>query len=657
MEEKEKNSRTSSSRTGSAGRDGIRQRSAAKRKAAAGTKGSRRPPNRQTERRRPERGRPEDRRAEARRPVRKPQSKRRRKRNLGIKIALLIILVIAAVVGAFLWKRYSPSDEEYDRNAYFGIEQEGQLAITVDNQVVEPLGMIADGKAYIQYEIVRDHINSRFYWDPNENTLLYTLPTDMVSVEVGSKDYSVSNEKQSEDYVILRTDGSTAYIALDFIQQYTNIDYEVYDDPSRVMIVTDWGETTVAEVRRDTQVRYQGGVKSPILTQISKGDEVTIVEREENWKKVRTKDGFIGYVKNSALRDEETKEISRDFEEQEFTNISKDYTINMVWHNVSNMTANTYIQQSLAGTEGLNTIAPTWFSIADTDGNLESIASTDYVSYAHQSGLEVWAVLRDFHGGTNSYDETYQVLSYTSKRERLISQVIQAALAADVDGINLDFELISSECGPHYIQFVRELSVECRANGLVFSVDNYVPQPYNQHYDIEEQGIVADYVIIMAYDEHTDASYESGSVASISYLQNGIADALESVPQDRLIAGIPFFTRLWLETPKTEEELAQEAGTEAASYPNKISSQAMGMDEAAQAVTDAGAQTSWDEETKQNYAEWEADGGTYKIWLEDTDSLEEKLKVIDENELAGVAEWSLGMENQAVWNLIGSYMN
>ena len=414
----------------------------------------------------------------------------------------MIILVIAAVVGAFLWKRYSPSDEEYGQNAYFGIEQEGQLAITVDNQVVEPLGMIADGKAYIQYEIVRDHINSRFYWDPNENTLLYTLPTDMVSVEVGSKDYSVSNEKQSEDYVILRTDGSTAYIALDFIQQYTNIDYEVYDDPSRVMIVTDWGETTVAEVRRDTQVRYQGGVKSPILTQISKGDEVTIVEREENWKKVRTKDGFIGYVKNSALRDEETKEISRDFEEQEFTNISKDYTINMVWHNVTNSDANSGVLEMIAQTKGLTTIAPTWFHVADTDANLTSIASTEYVNYAHQSNIEVWAAIRDFDGGIDSYEESYEVLSHTSKRTKLINQLISEALRVGIDGINVDFERISEDCGEHFIQFIRELSVRCRQNGLVLSVDNYVPMGYNMQYDRKEQGIVADYVVIMGYDEH-----------------------------------------------------------------------------------------------------------------------------------------------------------
>ena len=311
----------------------------------------------------------------------------------------------------------------------------------------------------------------------------------------------------------------------------------------------------------------------------------------------------------------------------------------------------------LATTKGLTTIAPTWFSLADTEGNITSIADTDYVQYAKQAGLEVWAVLRDFHGGINSYDETYEVLSYSSKRAKVIDQVIAAALQSQVDGINLDFELISSKCGVHYIQFVRELSVKCRENNLVLSVDNYVPKPYNTQYNLKEQAAVADYVFIMAYDEHTDGSNEAGSVASISYLENGVTDALKLVPKEKLVAAIPFFTRLWKETPKTEEELAAEAGTEAADYPNSVSSQALGMDEAAQAVQNAGVTAQWDDETKQNYAKWEADGSTYRIWLEDMQSLEEKMTVIRQNELAGVAEWSLGRENSGVWDLILQYLN
>ena len=230
-------------------------------------------------------------------------------------------------------------------------------------------------------------------------------------------------------------------------------------------------------------------------------------------------------------------------------------------------------------------------------------------------------------------------------------------MAAGVDGINLDFELISSKCGVHYVQLVRELSVKCHQNNLVFSVDNYVPQSYNSHYDLKEQGIVADYVVIMAYDEHTEGSYEAGSVASISYLQDGIEKTLKKVSADKVIAGIPFFTRLWFETAKSSEQLSEEAGTEAASYPNKVSSKALGMEEAAQSVVNAGATAQWDEKTQQNYAKWSADGGTYRIWLEDAQSLEAKLKVIQENKLAGVAEWSLGKEESSVWKLISQYVN
>ena len=619
---------------------------------------------------------PSDRGSGRRRAVRPGSGKRssrarRRRRNAVIRWLIFIILILAAAGGFLIWHRYGASNERADREQYYGLDQEDEIAVVVNNEVVRDEadssaeesetspapGKVYDGQYYIEYSVVRDRINSRFYWDPNENILLYTLPDGNVAVEVGSNEYTDVAEKKSADYTILKTEGSTAYIALPFIQEYTNMDYEVYDDPVRAVITSEWGEIQTAEIKRDTEVRYQGGVKSPILTEIKKGSKVTVLEDENDWMKVGTEDGFIGYVRTRLLNDIHEETTSREFDEPVYTNISKDYTINMAWHNVSNSDANGYILQTIAETKGLTTIAPTWFSLADTEGNVTSLADADYVNYAHQSNLEVWAVLRDFHGGINSYDETYEVLSYTSKRTRVINQVVAEAIENGIDGINLDFELVSAACGEHYIQFVRELSVRCRQNGLVLSVDNYVPQPYNEHYDIEEQGNVADYVVIMGYDEHTDGSYEAGSVASIGYLENGITDALKSVSADKLIAGVPFFTRLWFETPKTEDELAQEAGTEAASYPNKVTSSAYGMDEAARVVEDAGVQAQWDSETMQNYAQWEADGGTYKIWLEDNQSLEEKLKVIKSNDLAGVAEWSLGMENSSVWDLILQYVN
>lgn len=628
------------------------------RRKNAGESGTRRRASGEQSRKRPtEDQRARQRQGRPRSSVRKQQARRRRKRNLIIKMTLLVILLIAAIAGAFLWKRYSPSKEKADLEKYYGIEREGQLAITINNQVVEPLGMIAEGKAYVQYEIVRDYINDRFYWDPNENILLYTLPKDMVSVEVGSKDYSVSKDKKSEDYVILKTEGSTAYIALDFVQQYTNMDYEVYDNPNRVMIVSEWGKTQVAQVKKDTQVRYRGGVKSPILTEISKKDEVVVLENESNWKKVRTKDGFIGYVKKSALKKTTAKEITRKFDEPEYTSISEDYTINMVWHNVTNQAANENVLDKIAETKGLTTIAPTWYHVKNTNGDLESISSADYVEKAKQLKVDVWATVRDFDGGINSQEETYELLSSTSKREKLINQLMADALQTGIAGINVDFEKVSEECGEHYIQFIRELSLKCRQSELVLSVDNYVPKGYNKQYHRKEQGVFADYVIIMGYDEHFGGSPEAGSVSSYNFVKEGIEETLKEVPASKVISGIPFFTRLWKETPKTQEELAQAKGTEEEKYTMKVESDALGMAAANAKIKEAGAETKWDEETQQNYATW-TDGETvYEIWLEDTKSMESKLKLMKENNLAGTAAWALGQETKDVWPLIQQYVN
>lgn len=583
-------------------------------------------------------------------------ARRRRKRNRMIRIVVFILVIIGIIAGAFLVKRYSPSKEKADLEKYYGIEQENQVAVIINNEIVGVQGMIMEGRPYVEYSVVRDYLNDRFYWDANENILLYTLPNGTIQVGVGKSEYTLQKEKKSEEYVILKTEGNTAYIALDFVKKYTDMDYREYETPQRIVIENNWDKTT-AIVKKDAYVRYRAGVKSPYLTEVSKKDKVTVIEKEGDWKKVRTKDGCIGYIKANCLKKEAKELVSRNFEEQQYTNISKDYTINLAWHVVTNQSANQKVLQTIANTKGLTTISPTWFTVADTNGNLNSLASSQYVNYAHQSNIEVWALVRDFDGGINSYEESYELLSHTSRRENLINNLIAEALQTGIDGINVDFEKISAECGEHYIQFIRELSVKCRQNSLVLSVDNYVPKSYNAHYHIEEQGKVADYVIIMGYDEHYSGSYESGSVASLGFVREGIENTLKVVPKEKVINAVPFFTRLWKEVPKTEAELAAEAGTEAAEYAVKVTSEALSMKEAERTVANAGVSVAVDEATKQNYAQWEADGAVYKIWLEDEIALEEKLKLMKEYELAGSAAWRLGFEKENIWELILKYVN
>ena len=321
---------------------------------------------------------------------------------------------------------------------------------------------------------------------------------------------------------------------------------------------------------------------------------------------------------------------------------------------MTSQVANNSVLEVIASTKGLTTISPTWFSVVDNAGNISSIASSTYVNYAHQSGIDVWALVDNF---SDNIDQM-ELLSHTSARENLVNQLISEALKSGIDGINVDFEQIPTEVGEHYIQFIRELSVKCRLNNLVLSVDNYVPMGYNEHYHREEQGVVADYVIIMGYDEHYNGSLEAGSVASYDYVKSGIEETLKDVPAEKVVNGMPFYTRLWREEPKTAEELEAQKGSEAGLYEMKVTSEALGMKAAMNRVSSAGAEIVWDDVTKQNYAQWQgADGATYKIWLEDASSLEAKLQLMKEYNLAGTAAWKLGFETSDIWELILKYVN
>jgi spore germination protein YaaH len=343
---------------------------------------------------------------------------------------------------------------------------------------------------------------------------------------------------------------------------------------------------------------------------------------------------------------------SRSFEEPVYTNISKDYDINLVWHQVTEAAANAKLLTVLADTKGINTISPTWFSLSDNDGNITSLADATYVEHAHQLGIEVWALIDNFKEDVS----THEVLSYTSKRERLTNQLIAAAIEYNLDGINIDFEELKTEEAEHFIEFIRELSIKCRNNGIVLSIDNYVPTEYSALYNRKEQGIVADYVIIMGYDEHYSTSETPGSVASIDFVRSGIENTLLEVPKEKVINGIPFYTRLWIETPKSEETIASE--NENTEYvPYTLDSQIYSMANADKLMTINGITPVWDDTTKQYYANYEVDGIGYEIWLDEETSIEEKMKLIDENELAGVACWKLGLEKQSIWDTIIKYVN
>ena len=456
---------------------------------------------------------------------------------------------------------------------------------------------------------------------------------------VGTNEASIGEENKSFDYILSRYVGDTLYVALDYVKQYSNFSYEAFTDPNRLQVYTSWNQRMIGYIKKDTKVRRLGGVKSEILEDVKANDKVIVLEQMETWTKVKTADAVIGYVENRRLRDiaPELPIPVNDYQEPEYTSVTRDHKINLGWHVVAGVAGNDTLSEYVANTRGLNVISPTWFKLNDNEGNFESFATQKYVDQAHDMGLEVWALVENIEY-KDSID-MYSILSSTTHRKTLIDNLINEVLQYGIDGINVDFEQISIDCGEHYIEFIRELSIPCRANGIVLSVDNYVPTGYTNHYNRKEQGIVTDYVIIMGYDEHYAGSAEAGSVASINFVEDGIKQTVAQVPANKIINAIPFYTRIWSTT-----------GTD-------VSSQAVGMAMAQDYIKAHNIETVWDEETCQNYGEY-MDGDTYnQVWLEDAQSIGVKLNVMQNYNLGGVACWRLGYETSDIWDVIEEYLN
>lgn len=564
------------------------------------------------------------------------KNKKMRRSLVPVLVAVaLIFLILAVSAGIFLFQRYSYSDEQADLNAYFGLDGAGSVAIVYENGIAEEKGILQDGRCYLDLDTVHAYLNDRFYVDFNEKLLLYTLPDEVVSIGLG--------EQTQDGYTAAFEQDGSAWIALDYVKKYSDFNFTLYTDPNRVVLETSWEEISTAQLKKDTAIRERGGVKSPILTTAAKGDRVTVLEELENWDRVITADGYIGYVEKKRLTQAETQTPQKDtgYTAPDYTGNMREHKINLAWHQVTSSAANSTFPGVVENVTGINVISPTWFFLYDNEGTVESIASREYVEEAHARGLEVWALVDDFtHSADNGVD-TKEVLSYTSKRAKVIGTLMEEVQACGIDGINVDFEKVSQDAGQDYIQFIRELSVECRARGLVLSVDNYVPRNFNAHYEWKEQGVMADYVIIMGYDEHWAGGEEAGSVASLGYVEEGIAKMVEEVPAQKVINAVPLYTRIWTTSPE-----------------GAVSSRAVGIQAASDFLNQNGAVYAWDESTSQNYAQFDTPEGLCQVWLEDEQSLAAKVDVMKNYGLGGIAAWKLGFDEgrENIWSVIAGFL-
>ena len=540
-------------------------------------------------------------------------------------VAVVVLVILVAVLGivSHVVVKYIPSGEKMDLNEYYGEMADGEIAIVLGTEKLDERGLVDGDRVYLPLNVVNTYLNQRYYWDSANQQVLYATPSELTTVAASS---------ESGDQVWLKDD--TVYLNLTYIQQYTDIDAYISKEPYRIAIQYQFDNIKTVPVKKNTSIRYRGGIKSPVVTSVKKGAQLRLIEELDNWDQVATDDGYIGYIDKKNVGKASETTFDRNFEREQYSYLTMDGKVNMVWHQVTSTDANAYFADATANMTGVNVISPTWFYLLDTSGNIANISSADYVAQAHEKGLKVWGLIDNFTQEVS----TTETLSNTAARQNIISQLIQAATSVGMDGINVDFESLSEDVGIHFLEFLRELSIECHKNNLVLSVDNPVPEDFTSHYDRAEQGRVVDYVIIMGYDEHYVGS-EAGSVASLPWVEQGIQDTLAEVPAERVINAVPFYTRLWRTTG------------------GNVTSEAIGMDQAQQVISENNVETYWDKTTSQNYGKYDIDNSTYQIWIEDSQSIAEKVKLVSKYNLAGVSAWKLGFENSGIWQVISDNLN
>ena len=577
-----------------------------------------------------------------------------------IKKLCMLISLISVILCIGCGREVEENNTYMDLNTYFGMQDvtNNEVCVIIIDNVVVGRGIIREDKnIYIPYDIVRSTINNKFYVDNKENLLIYSTPTQVFDSVIGSDVYS-SDVASKYEKTISFIENDVVYISLDYCMHMgKTVNYTMAFEPNRLVITTILNNT-VATVKEDAKVRYEANNNSDVLFDAKSDSEVFVLSKEGEYTKVADGTGIVGYIANDKLSDTIERMNTIDYTPLVYEHNTRDFTICLAWHQLGSKVPKGILTRDMEGTKSVNVISPTWYEIKDNEGDFSSIASKEYIEEAHGLGLEVWGLISDFR-----YDDTSkgyyinQVINKTSTRRKLIDNLIKEAIDMDLDGINIDFEKISSANGESFVQFIRELSIECRKLDIVLSVDMYVPIESNLYYDRASVGEAADYVIVMGYDEHWAGCGSAGSTASIGFVTDGIKNTLLEVEPSRVINAIPFYTRVWKEIP---EELAgpDDEIIEDSVFGNyALSSFAVGMGTAKSYLSKNGATPVWLDECGQYYGEYKKDGVTYRIWLEEEESTKLKLNVMKEYNLGGVACWKLGLEEKEIWTVIEEYVN
>ena len=574
------------------------------------------------------------------------------KKKINLKGIIITVLLIGIVtcVAIFCIKTVfkdfklggsdKASTKHVDLKTVFEVK-EGSYPLIIDGALSEYRAYEMDGQLYLNRRIVASEIDCRFYYDELNDRVLYTTEDTTYTFAPDSKEYVDSEgNKTSLSYAPIKENANGIYIALDFINfKRTMFTYSVYEEPKRIDLWTYEMEQQFDnyKIKSSTALRNGDSIKNDILADIKKDEYLTVLEDSEDEYVKVIYHGIEGYVKKKCVEKDSSKEglfvINPEFKRTRMND-----KVSLGWVQVTTAAANSTVLDYAKAASGVNVISPTWYQVENTSGDLVTFVDDDIVANLHRMGYKVWPLVSDFVIDVNSKE----LLSKADSRANIINKLMADAKKYGYEGINIDFEHVKEESSEDFLQFIRELSVECRKAGIILSADTYVPMSHTEFYNRGEQGKVIDYVIVMAYDEHWAGAPESGSVASLPFVENGIKNTILQVKDpSKVIVALPFYTRIWAE--------------DSTSGTVKITSKAYGIKSVMDTINANTTEKVWLSEEAQYYAQYKVGDVLYKCWIEDSASMEEKLRVAKNNNLAGYAFWRLGLENAEIYDVINKY--
>ncbi|WP_066049380.1 glycosyl hydrolase family 18 protein [Robertmurraya korlensis] len=501
---------------------------------------------------------------------------------------------------------------------------------------------IIDGESvYIALDFLKEHIDDTIFFDEKSNSIIITTSNKVIQMPTESLTYFINEQPVDLQFAPLVDEKGTLFVALDPIIQFYPVTYQVLEQTNVVLIQKD-GEAlqnsvvTMEDVHEEKlRLRTDATLRSPYVADVSSGEKVWIEDEKEEFYFVRRKDGVAGYISKDLIEKQQEETIAVEYEKGAVNAPTFEGPINLTWEAVYTKNPDTSMIPKM---NGVNIVSPTWFELKDDTGSIGNLASLEYTKWAKDQGYQVWGLF------SNAFDPdlTHAAFKDYETRQKMIRELLHYSQLYELNGINIDIENVREEDGPLVTQFVREATPYFHEAGLIVSMDvTFIAEGnWSAFYEREKLAEIVDYLAIMAYDEHWGSSPKAGSVASLPWVETNLQKLLEIIPNEKLILGIPLYTRLW--------EI-KDSG--------EVSSKSKSMAQIKEWLTTNNLTPSYDADSGQNYAELYVpdQATTYKVWLEDEQSLTARTNLAIKYDLAGVASWSRYFADETAWTALQSF--